>query len=135
MRSLRVQACSKPRPLRRTPVWGGIVAVLAALVLLPAIGAGLLPGQSQASPQPAPASPVPEAKNQASALTPPASQPGADQAAADPGQQIAQDAANLLKMANDLKTEVYKTRKDTLSVAVIRKAGQIEQLAHTLRTK
>jgi hypothetical protein len=49
--------------------------------------------------------------------------------------QIAQQTANLLQMATDLKTEVYKTRKDTLSVAVVRKAGEIEKLAHTLRDK
>ena len=135
MRSLRVQAYGKPRPLRRTAVWGGVLAVVAALVLLPAIGAGLLPGQAQADPQPTARNPMPEVKIQTPTLTPPASQPGADQAAADPGKQISLDAANLLKMATELKTEVYKTRKDTLSVAVIRKAGQIEQLAHTLRSK
>jgi type VI protein secretion system component VasF len=133
MRSLRVQACRKPRPLRRTTVWGCVVAGLAALVLLPGIGAGLLPGQSQSSPPPAASNPMPEAKPPVQ--LPPASQPGADQAVADPGKQISQDAANLLKMATELKTEVYKTRKDTLSIAVIRKAGQIEQLAHTLRSK
>jgi hypothetical protein len=66
---------------------------------------------------------------------PPANQPGVDQAVADPGKQISLDAANLLKMATELKAEVYKTRKDTLSIAVIRKAGQIEQLAHSLRNK
>ncbi len=37
-------------------------------------------------------------------------------------------------MATDLKQEVAKTTKDTLSVTVIRKAGEIEQLAHKVRT-
>ena len=40
----------------------------------------------------------------------------------------------MLKMATDLKTEVDKTSKDTLSVPVVRKAGEIEQLAHKVRT-
>jgi hypothetical protein len=37
-------------------------------------------------------------------------------------------------MAAELKTEVDKTTRDTLSVAVVRKAGEIEQLAHKVRT-
>jgi glutamine amidotransferase PdxT len=46
---------------------------------------------------------------------------------------IAGDCANLLKMAADLKTEVDKSTMDTLSVTVVRKAGEIEQLAHKVR--
>jgi hypothetical protein len=49
--------------------------------------------------------------------------------------QIADDAAKLLKLATDLKTEVDKTSKDTLSVNVIRKADEIEKLAHSVREK
>jgi hypothetical protein len=48
-------------------------------------------------------------------------------------QEVADEAANLLKMATALKTEVDKTTKDTLSVTVVRKAGEIEQLAHKVR--
>ena len=55
---------------------------------------------------------------------------------ADPKQQqIADDSAALLKLANSLKTEVDKTTSDTLSVAVIRQAAEIERLAHKMRTK
>jgi hypothetical protein len=36
-------------------------------------------------------------------------------------------------MATELKSEVDKSSMDTLSVAVVRKAGQIEQLAHRVR--
>jgi hypothetical protein len=49
--------------------------------------------------------------------------------------QIADDTAKLLKLATDLKTEVDKTDKDTLSVNVIRKADEIEKLAHSVREK
>jgi len=49
--------------------------------------------------------------------------------------QIAEDSAKLLKMAADLKAEVDKTGKDTLSLGVIRKAEQIERLAHDVREK
>ena len=38
-------------------------------------------------------------------------------------------------MATDLKAEVDKTNKDTLSVSVVRKAGAIERLAHDVRGK
>lgn len=49
-------------------------------------------------------------------------------------QEIASECADLLKMANDLKTEVDKSTKDMLSVTVVRKADEIEKLAHKVRT-
>jgi hypothetical protein len=49
--------------------------------------------------------------------------------------QIAEDSAKLLKMATDLKAEVDKTTKDTLSLSVIRKADEIEKLAHSVKEK
>jgi hypothetical protein len=49
--------------------------------------------------------------------------------------QIANDTARLLKLATDLKTEVDKTTKDELSINVIRKADEIEKLAHAVREK
>lgn len=49
-------------------------------------------------------------------------------------QDVAIACADLLKMATDLKAEVDKSSKDELSIGVIRKAGQIEQYAHKVRT-
>lgn len=49
--------------------------------------------------------------------------------------QIAEDSAKLLKLATALKTEVDKTTKDTLSLNVIRKADEIEKLAHAVKEK
>jgi hypothetical protein len=49
--------------------------------------------------------------------------------------QIADDTAKLLKLATDLKTEVDKTTKDTLSLNVIRKADEIERLARSVKEK
>jgi hypothetical protein len=76
--------------------------------------------------------------NAADAQAPAADQP-LKQAAVpitDPRQkQIADDTADLLKLANSLKAEVDKTNEDTLSVAVVRQAGEIEKLAHKMRTK
>jgi hypothetical protein len=49
--------------------------------------------------------------------------------------QIADDSVNLMKLASNLKAEVDKTNQDTLSLAVIRQAEEIEKLAHKMRTK
>jgi len=49
--------------------------------------------------------------------------------------QIVEDSANLLKMAIDLKAQVDKTNKDTLSLDVIRKADAIEKLARDVKEK
>lgn len=49
--------------------------------------------------------------------------------------QIGDDSAKLLKLATELKAEVEKSNKDTLSVGVIRKAEEIEKLAHNVKEK
>lgn len=49
--------------------------------------------------------------------------------------QIADDSAKLLKLAADLKAEVDKTNKEMLSLNVIRKANEIERLAHRVKEK
>lgn len=49
--------------------------------------------------------------------------------------QLTDDSARLLALASELKTEVDKTNKDTLSLTVIRKASEIEKLAHDVREK
>ena len=48
-------------------------------------------------------------------------------------QQVNNETANLLAMAYALKAEVDKTNQDQLSIAVVRKANQIEQLARKVR--
>ncbi len=53
----------------------------------------------------------------------------------DPNNPVAVQSANLLKMAYNLKSEVDKTTKDTLSVTVVRRAAEIEQMARKMRTK
>jgi len=49
--------------------------------------------------------------------------------------QISDDAARLLQLATELKAEVDKTDKDTLSLNVIRKADTIEKLAKGVKEK
>jgi hypothetical protein len=47
--------------------------------------------------------------------------------------QISDETAMLVQLTTELKTEVDKTDKDTLSLTVIRKAEDIEKLAHAVR--
>ena len=47
--------------------------------------------------------------------------------------QIAVDTAQLDQLANELKVEMDKSTKDTLSLNVIKKAKEIEKLAYKLR--
>jgi hypothetical protein len=49
--------------------------------------------------------------------------------------QIADESTQLLALAMDLKSEVDKTNRDMLSIAVIRKANEIEKLAHNVKDK
>jgi hypothetical protein len=49
--------------------------------------------------------------------------------------QIADDTDKMIKLIADLKTEIDKTSKDELSLTVIRKADEIERLAHNIKEK
>ncbi len=105
-----------------------------------------------APPEPATAVPSPPSANSKpkQAAKPEAPKPEAEQpesatavrpeaaplAPLDDNQKAVADAsANLLELANSLKKEVDKTTADTLSVAVVRKATEIEQLARKMRTR
>jgi len=72
-----------------------------------------------------------------SAATPePAAKPEITGTAVDPRKkQIAEAAADLMRLANSLKIEVGKTTPDTMSVTVVREAEEIEKLAHRMRSK
>jgi hypothetical protein len=49
--------------------------------------------------------------------------------------QLVADTQKLLALANELKSDVDKSTKDQLSLDVIRKAEEIEKLAHSVRDK
>ena len=49
--------------------------------------------------------------------------------------QIAADTERLYQLAQELKAELDKSTKDTLSLSVIRKADQVEKLAHSLKER
>jgi len=52
---------------------------------------------------------------------------------ADRQKQLADDTAKLLLLANELKVEMDKSSKDTLSLTVVKKAEEVEKLAHKVR--
>jgi nitric oxide reductase activation protein len=53
----------------------------------------------------------------------------------DRQKQLVLDTQKLLALANELKSDVDKSNKDTMSLDVIRKADEIEKLAHSVKEK
>ena len=92
---------------------------------------GQAPSSAAASPDPVRA---PDANAQIE-QHPQSKQAKLDAANAARRKQIADDAAKLLQLATELKAEVDKTDKDTLSLQVIRKADTIEKLAKSVTEK
>jgi hypothetical protein len=121
MRVQRIGSKMKPRYARA--LWRGFLAGLSLLALAAPIGERPIfaqnsplqstsTGQLGISPEAMPAVPEP-----------------------DPSNPVAVQSANLLKAVYTLKLEVDKTTKDTLSVSVVRKAAEIEQMARKMRTR
>lgn len=53
----------------------------------------------------------------------------------DRQKKLVADTEKLLALATELKADVDKTNKDTLSVDVVKKADEIEKLAHSVKEK
>ncbi len=53
----------------------------------------------------------------------------------DRQKRLVEDTDKLLALATDLKAQVDKSTKDTLSVDVIKKADEIEKLAHSVKER
>jgi len=53
----------------------------------------------------------------------------------DRQKQLVNDTQKLLALANQLKADVDKSNKDMLSIDVIKKAEEIEKLAHAVKEK
>ena len=53
----------------------------------------------------------------------------------DRQKRLVADTEKLLVLATDLKEQVDKTNKDVLSVDVIKKADEIEKLAHSVKER
>jgi hypothetical protein len=93
---------------------------------------GVSPPQAVPAPE---TKPAPDANDKTEARDNETKQQTSAATDAERKKQIADDSAKLLKLATDLKAEVDKTSKDTLSVNVIRKADEIEKLAHSVKEK
>ena len=121
---------------RPTIIRTAVVACLGLVVALPAshVLQSQLPNPSQPIPGPE-ASRMPDANTQMSMRDQQNKKANIEAANVERKKQIADDSAKLLKLATDLKTEVDKTSKDTLSLGVIRKAEEIEKLAHNVKEK
>ncbi len=155
----RLRSTSKTRRPRRAVTWWCLLTSLCVMMLaarpgerevmaqatqLPSTSTGQL-GISPEDPVPPPQPLViPQTTSQQSSNPGTASSGGEALApkwvpptvpAPDPKNPIAVQTANLLKMAYNLKAEVDKTTKDMLSVPVVRQAGEIEQMAHKMRSK
>jgi type VI protein secretion system component VasF len=133
----RTSVKRKASQARSRGLWLFALGCISALVV--AMGAGLIKTQAQE------AFPLP-AINPPGAKAPPGTQATSTSAAGQPGtkqaaptaadaqkQEIANQCADLLQMATELKKAVDKSSADTLSVTVVRKASDIEQLAHKVR--
>lgn len=53
----------------------------------------------------------------------------------DRHKRLSADVDRLLALTNELKSDVDKANKDELSIEVIRKAGEIEKLAHDVQSR
>lgn len=140
------------------------LCVLLALALFAGSRSGAQSAPAQQSPQaqsstqqttPVPAQPATDPQStpgpvqQDTTVAPaqPADQPSTDAAPAPPRppypgmtpeeqrkQQVSRECADLLKLATDLKAQVDKARKDELSITVVRKATELEQMAHKIKS-
>lgn len=137
MKVIKTELNARIRRAQRLARWLCSVGCVAGLVVL--AGAGLIRTQAQASfplpaidPPGAKVSSPPTPSSPASAAEPSPQQPGAAAAQAN-ATGVAQQCTELLRLATDLKSAVDKSSASTLSVTVVRKASEIEQLAHKVR--
>ena len=120
--------------------WPALLCAAALTALGGAVYHGLEAQDNPSKPAPPPAAAAPSDANQQT-QTHEQQDEQKKSAAADPvsnedrKKQISDDSARLLKLATELKSEVDKTTKDTLSLGVIRKAEEIEKLAHAVKEK
>ncbi len=134
---MRVQ----PAPPMKTPkhprartlslcVLAGLAAALA-----PIAGQQALPGPPPSSPPPAATAAPPASVAQSKPDNPQPARPAPETVSPQPATSAVLETEALLKLATDLKAEVDKTTPDTLSLAVVRKAAQLERVAHAVREK
>jgi len=127
------------RSLEILMVLAALAAVLGTSAWGQATGSGTSPGtgsgrgiSSQTNPSGITLPPVtgPDA-----ASNPQMEEEQAKMRAVDRQKQLVLETEKLVALANELKVDVDKSNKDTLSLDVIRKADEIEKLAHNVKEK
>ena len=121
---------------RRIAVAAGL-AILGTLALLtgaasPQEGQSPNPDKPYLMPE---ANRLPDANDQLKMREQKSKQVSFEAANAERKKELTDDSAKLLTLAIALKAEVDKTNKDMLSLRVIRKADEIEKLAHNVKEK
>jgi hypothetical protein len=118
---------------RKHLAWTGLVASLLFFAIPPIASDGM--GQNTYPHLPPELNRIPDS-NQANDINDQQKKKDNFEAAnAERKKEIASDTTKLLKLATELKAEVDKTNKDTLNLKVVRKADEIEKLAHSVKEK
>jgi hypothetical protein len=118
---------------RKHLAWTGLVASLLFFAIPPIASGGM--GQNTYPHLPPELNRIPDS-NQANDINDQQKKKDNFEAAnAERKKEIASDTTKLLKLATELKAEVDKTNKDTLNLKVVRKADEIEKLAHSVKEK
>jgi hypothetical protein len=130
---------TQDRQNRFSPLWlprtGWMRSVAMLLAMAAFAGAALLVGQFPPARTVRPVDPNDQVdmQNQQVELDKEAQEKSRTALNAERRKHIADESAALLQLATELKAEVDKTDKDTLSLNVIRKAETIEKLAHAVK--
>jgi hypothetical protein len=121
------------RQFRTSAINAGIFAGLFAVVITPVAGRALI--QQNGSYVPNAVNRVPDANDRNKMQREQGDEARIEAANAQRKKEISADSEKLLKMAADLKDELDKTSKDTLSVSTIHKIDAIEKLARDMKSK
>lgn len=109
-----------------------VLLLAASLMLVPAVHAQQTPTTNAPEQKLPGLSPNPTQPDNAMAHM---SERMARQRNTDRQKQIVADTAQLLKLAQQLNVDVSKSDKNTLSLDVVKEAGEIEKLAKTIKDK
>jgi hypothetical protein len=121
------------QPRHRPAIYAGIIASLFALVPAPMASRASI--QQNGSYVPNAVNRMPDANDRDKMQQQQTNEDRIEAANAERKKQISADSDKLLKMATDLKDELDKTSKDTLSVSTIHKIDAIEKLARDMKDK
>lgn len=121
------------QPRQKPAIYTGILAGLFAFVLTPMAGRASI--QQNGTYVPNAVNRVPDANDRDKMQQQQSDTDRIEAANAERKKQITADSDKLLKMATDLKDELDKTDKDTLSVSTIHRIDAIEKLARDMKDK